>query len=648
MLQPSNNTVKGTKCWQNRQLLRVSGTSAFASTDSKTSTSTVHLQSEVPESSLFTHENVVQSWTPKKADGRSPFLATASLIGKIESLAVVRMEGSLETYELTIKGDAEDTVSNAIRKLETLDDTMAHPANVHNYAVLEGDTSVKLQFLPLKEIPDSRLKTTLLATQSPFYKSLRRMYVTVMIKNGEIAQVHTNVRTEADEHLWRDHSFTIQFPSSQGPNIPTVKTTPIGRWVEESSTTPVVDPFVPRTHTEDYIEQQPRPPSPKPSPPKQSTKRARVVKGAKETASPIGLARANTSQIQSQQSSALDDLAQLQTTVSKVRSELGNEPPASSLPINQSSNFHSRPAEKMAAHASTTLAPTTNSSSSQLSTIQTHIIRAPAQQPPPILPPWMPLPQANPRPQEPNHRGWDNNVVTSSGQGNGTLIDLGQPSSNHPKKQLKGKKHYTMNQRKPQVIAGEHALVKKFQETTMGMLRSAVARPGVELTVNIGRILIDHHTIPTDFRKQPFEFKEWPYAVGVLKTEFTRMLTTESSDASNILNTKLSQGRRLFVEQPIQRKVTYIVECQTKSKEHVSIEVNENKRFKIRGPTYQNGAINWHFVKRAWDAQLVLTSEKFIGGNYLQEVCLSPLYPPASARMTFVSFAPALVCRSLH
>lgn len=194
-----------------------------------------------------------------------------------------------------------------------------------------------------------------------------------------------------------------------------------------------------------------------------------------------------------------------------------------------------------------------------------------------------------------------------------------------------------MNQRKAQTVVTTVANIKELQQALTDMLSGAVLRPAVELRVNIGRILIDRSTIPNNFRIGTFNSQKWTDASHGLTTEFTEMLTSKSSDAMDILELKAKHGRRVFDAAVVQRRVFYSIQCQTKSNECLSIEITEDKTFRIRSAGVLHGAVNWHFVQRAWDARLVLSSDEFIGGDYTQEVRVRTLLSPRHSAIRSVT-----------
>ena len=575
------------------------------------SAQTNQARSDSRETKLIDHENHYNYWTPSKQDnqGRIIFHLLPTVLGKIETITSVRIKES--QGRLILMGDTEEATSKAIQKLNVIEETMAYQPITHNYFALEGAFSIKLRMVSLKDVPDPRLKTTLLSPHSPYYKSLASCRIVAMVKDGIVCQVYPSARSDNATYLWQGHELSMQ--SSSEPMSNATAMALMTEWVDATSNAaPMMeDAFVPSNDFDISMRQRNEPPSPIPPPEKVSTKKVRKVKGATETLQPAKApTAAATSRFQSNSVGMFTEPSELQTAISECTgAEPENRLFATGEPLRQSS-----------ADLATQEVPFRSQAT------QLPVVEGLTRQPPAIRGPFMPAPaEALSTIYQPPSRNWENHPVLPEDTAV-PLIDTGQAStSSQFDKVQKDKKHNTMSQRKPQIVAGDTAYVTKFQKDVVDILTSVVARPGMQLHVNIGRILIDRSTISHDFRKKSFDINEWTNATNGLRTEFTGMLTSKSSDSTDILNIKLKQGRRLFVEAPVQRKVIRIVECQTKNNERITIEINDNKEFKIRSSQIMNGAINWHFVQRAWDAQLVLSSEDFIGGEYIQEVRLLSL-----------------------
>lgn len=437
---------------------------------------------------------------------------------------------------------------------------IAYPTKMFNYPVLEGikDTTIMLQMTALKDLNDRRLSTTLLGPQSPLIKTLRGALVIVMIIDGEVVQIKENARPESRAVLWQGHVYksfgerdvlSISIEAGEGSD-PKAPDTPIGKWVEKSSFAPMVDPFSPTWVSGNPVDVDQ--PLVKLSP-KKLTKRVRAAKGNTENTVP---------------NASLPNNEQHQDTV------LGAQ----------------RHRDKMdSAHEE------------QLDGQQySRLLK-----PPRIEPPFMPAPSTV-RSNNKITNQWESNVVGSGRAVKDGLLDLSQSVRDTKiTDQAEGKRHRTMNQQKPSahLIGSTHVFTRTFETATLEILNLALHRGApVRLMVSIGRILINHQTFPTEFKRKPFAPKDWNSAfpaTDVNHVEFTEMLlrpyvlsgrpsadclsrlTTRSSDAESILDIKLSQGRRLFVEQAIDRTIRYVFHCQSSANEQVSVEVDEGGAFEV-------------------------------------------------------------------
>lgn len=203
----------------------------------------------------------------------------------------------------------------------------------------------------------------------------------------------------------------------------------------------------------------------------------------------------------------------------------------------------------------------------------------------------------------PSSATW-NVVVRSSKSGN--LVDISVPNegcardeatvvaANVQDKSITAKTPVfknMMNQRKAPTqafVGGDTALVKTFEGIIASLLLSARPRTGrVGFTVDIGRLLINQQYASSEFKNRIFKTSEFSLVLPRGETTdfepmFTNMLTARSAEAESILNVLMSQGRRLFQQQPISRRVTYQFTCQAKDGDQIIIEYDQNKEFNVR------------------------------------------------------------------
>lgn len=568
------------------------------------------IQQVSPGKALIDHEGHCDHWIPSQPfdHNGSSFCFPPTILGKVERISSVRIKELKDS--LTIIGDTKEATANAMRKLNVIEDIMAHHTITQNYVVLEGATSFALQMVSLRDIPDTRLKTTLLSPLSQYYDSLANCRVVAMVKDGTVCKVHSSIRRNNNDatYLWQGHKLSIQ-PTCQGL-LKTPAYSTIADWIATSNAAPIMNPFALSNDEAELVEQRTKPPFPIPYAEKVSTKKIRRVKDAIETTL----------------------LNQTSTAISQLESSTSANVAVPSEAQKSTAEFQSAGSEN---REFTTekggLATEEVFVRSQASPQQN--VESLDSQPPAICGPFMPPPLSTPSTvYQVTSRNWEGNTVLP-GKAAVPLIDTEHESTSSQNQRVQRHEQYkTMNQRKAHTVAGNTIHIKKIEQEMLNMLKSAVCRPATQLHVIVGRILIDGGTIQRDFRKHAFDIMEWTKAATGLRTEFAGMLTSKHSDVMDILNIKLIQGRRLFVEEPTRSRVVYVIKCQTKSNESIVIEIDDENKFKIGGSRVTNGAVNWHFVTRAWDAQMVLSSEELVGGDYVQEVCLiSPQKRPSYA-----------------
>ncbi len=217
----------------------------------------------------------------------------------------------------------------------------------------------------------------------------------------------------------------------------------------------------------------------------------------------------------------------------------------------------------------------------------------------------------------------------------GQLIDISTPIEEKVQDPHTASKHSlkrTMNQKAPshKLPASNIALLKSFDDQITQLLNMVLGFQGpIDLEVGLGRLLIDPDKGSNEFKDKAFNASEWSSAFSTtsstnpnpnpLETVFTPRLTTSSSDAQSILEIDLSHGRKLFNLPEVGRKVSYILVCKTKEEKQISIDVAEDRTFKVLGSKVFVGALDWHFPKRSFDARLSLNVHEFLLRDYHQQ-----------------------------
>ena len=522
------------------------------------------------------------------------------ILRKIEKICSVRIEDSQD--HLQIIGDKKEDILEAIEKLNVLEKARAYRMLSHNYLVLEGAIPCELCMVALKDVPDPRLSTTLLSPFSPYYRSLTICRVVVMVQNGMTCMIRS-IPYENDQnasYLWQGHRLSIQSPVQDSS-----ASSAISLWITNNSMS-VTDPLT----TENEFTTSPRqcdqladalaPPSTPLSTGGTSTKKIRKIKGAVSNSQP---AQAPISAKSSIRPSTFPNSVRLINVENISRGDRVDEPENR---YTTTEKLSQRPANEGIPGEVPFQSPVSRDISCQ---------PAFSNEPCSSLPSTMPSSVCQDVPQD-----WERTSVPPD-KTSDIVLDDRHISKGRSIDNVQGPRRYNvMNQRKAQTVVTKVANIKESQQTLTDMLSGAVLHPAVELRVNIGRILIDRSTIPNNFRTGTFNSQKWTDASHGLTTEFTEMLTSRNSDAMDVLELKGKHGRRVFDAAVVQRRVFYSLQCQTKSNECLSIEINEDKTFRIRSAGVLHGAVNWHFVQRAWDARVVLSSDEFIGGDYTQEV----------------------------
>ena len=162
-----------------------------------------------------------------------------------------------------------------------------------------------------------------------------------------------------------------------------------------------------------------------------------------------------------------------------------------------------------------------------------------------------------------------------------TVTDSLQQNSKSKSRVLK----HTMNQKKAPTKAltgGDTALVKSFEEATIHLLDLALPRTGrIDFAVEFGRLLINQQCGWSELINRSFKTSELSSVLPKRRTAgfepiFKNMLTACSFEAESIVNLRLSQGRRIFQQQPASRKITYVLSCKAKGGDQVVVEIDEN------------------------------------------------------------------------
>ena len=592
------NKNQGPELLEDDDITRISGThpSLTPAAWNKSRMQTLKPNGGVP---AIEHGKIIRRWSPGSEHEGHRSELSPQLLGRIADLCGCRIEHASDSAELLIEADRERVIEQVISKLEQVNkmrvslvcsagrlrtftpgstltrtvskrqvqsitdrpqvDEMSFP-RIHSFYVLEGETSVDLQLTALKDLKDKRPFTTLLPKGSPV-KSVRHLCVLDLVKSPGI--VHVNIEPATSNQgfrLWKDHvsnynqaSGLIATKTAEEPN------TPIDQWVSEVPDTDVqVDAFRPESTVEvqrsvdaSMMYKGLLSPTKKPN-----TKRDRTARG-----NPNAFHEAFTE---------------------FRRGDKGNE-------VRKQGN--------VARSGDNPLAEIVSTGEEGESRCQ----------PPSIEPPYMP---SLPSSKTPSKTSWQPTpdlstwTVVVRNSKSGDLIDASAPNEgcakdkamvviDHLQDTTKGTARdlkRTMNQRKAPTQAcfgGDTALVRNFEDTVTQLLVLALPRTGrIGLAVDIGRLLINQQYGLSEFKKRSFKTSEFSSVLPKgrptdFEPIFTNILTARSSDAESIVNLRLSGGRRLFQQEPISRRVTYVFDCKAKGGDRVTVESDGKGDFRV-------------------------------------------------------------------
>lgn len=357
-----------------------------------------------------------------------------------------------------------------------------------------------LQMRTLRELKDRRLNTTLVPPSYPAIKHLGSHLTVIMIQQGvEITVDESGLPNPSKQCLlWKDHDFKLCVAGSTNPPeedlappSPKVSSVPLAngsvptqvpkvdQWIKQSASGILENAFSPpaitkenRSSTHEAIVQ---PPVERPAPPP----RKRHAKSRK----PAGVSA--DAQAPVQVPIPVKDDSTESTTASP------HEVPRIEAPPMEPPHMEPPP-------------------------IEPHPI-----EPPPIEPPFMPI-EAN-TPTQSEYGGsdpsWEKQVVNTGRAGQ--LVDDSLPRFNVKDRiqstdEIQSREfRHTMNQRKSASGAGNSkgdfvALLKEFELATISILELAQNAQGpIHVRMEIGRIMINHLSGSSEYKKKLFSVGDW-------------------------------------------------------------------------------------------------------------------------------------------
>lgn len=226
------------------------------------------------------------------------------------------------------------------------------------------------------------------------------------------------------------------------------------------------------------------------------------------------------------------------------------------------------------------------------------------------------------------------------------LIELAEHSghsetrSAHGGKQSQEEHIAGQEDKTPTQKQNNNSLQRSESKDLLAILEQARLYTGeVRLRMNVGRLFIDPQSTTKRICDRQFSESEWksiaqnqsvsfvfserlgsssvPHA---LQIDSRIRITSKDVEAESIVSIKVAKGRQIFSESPQERHVSYELVCETTTGEKIIIEISDAKYPTVRGQDLSVGAINLHYAKRAWDAQIAVVASDLIVGRYEAEV----------------------------
>lgn len=441
---------------------------------------------------------------------------------------------------------------------------------IHSFHVLEDETSVGLQLTALSDLDDKRSVTTLLQKDLPI-KSFRSLCVLVLVKGSKIVQVKLKPATsDQGSHLWNDLvSNCVQAQELIATKTPKESKNSIDKWVSEINVSDMqVDAFRPESVVKvqqsidvGIVYKEPLSPTKK-----TTTKRARTARRNFEAfkESFVGSQNGHDGKEAATQESVTSfrDYQSTRNVSTDKASDSHHQPPSIkppfmpplAMPLRSLPKTPSMTSQQLILSSSSCNLVVRDSKSGSLIDMSV-----------------------------PNEKRDQGNKPESEAM---IVIDSLQDTTRFKARDLK----YTMNQRKDSTQAfarGNTALVKSFEETSIHLLALALPRTGrIGFAVDVGRLLISHQCGSSEFNYRSFKTSGFSSVLPKGRTTcfepmITNVLTARSSEAESIVNILLSQGKRLFLQQPASRKVTYVFNCKAKGGDRIVVEFDESGDFNV-------------------------------------------------------------------
>ncbi|KAL8795559.1 MAG: hypothetical protein Q9195_001980 [Heterodermia aff. obscurata] len=556
---------------------------------------------------------------------------------RIGSLTGCSVSQRLDGPGLLVKGTNFIDIERAIAKLNVLS-SMMHQRSlapvIHNFPVTEGEINISLQMVALRELCDRRLTTTLVS--SDLVKRLPNQLIVVMNKSGQIYPDFSNFKAarsfEIESILWKDvpyasigrKAFSLHADSLSDKEEPAVAITAtvaegsyrtLADWIESSAAAgPIAtDPFmpIPSKHSDqeqefsnkgsvsDVIEQNL---GTKISPRKRPTKGRKAKGGVVDAVSQPAESLADSDKLES----VKEESSQISKASEKIFTMHATTVPIIGTELETAS--------------------VTNSSGPR-NTYAQELAQLQFPDAPSIQPPYMPAMSTTSgyTSVSSSQPAWARARVAGN---EGNLISLNPPTTSNETKAKNSNSQdlrFTMKQRKAPPtngpFPGETSVLKQYDDGAAQLLSMARTIQGqIKLEVIIGRLMIDHQSGSSEFKKRTFAVGQWPTvflnasAPARPRSFITNRLTSFGSDADFISQLKLPSGRSMFTPEPCERAAFYRFKCFSTLNAHSTmvVDIYEDQTLKLQSTDLLNGALDLHFAKRYWDARIAVTTNQSV------------------------------------
>ena len=193
----------------------------------------------------------------------------------------------------------------------------------------------------------------------------------------------------------------------------------------------------------------------------------------------------------------------------------------------------------------------------------------------------------------------------------------------------------------------KNSLSSRMRKAISGILRHAKAleQNKAVLEVLIGKCYVDCRTVPGTFRPTGLYKAPEPFSVGDWGTMFrtcgqgdkasslfSRNITSLWMDAKFIQDMTESMSEPLFQrDADSSERVFFLVRCRNeKAGEDMSVEIEQDGRFTVRGFEATVGCASVHYLRRKWDAAFLVTEalelkhQQHSLGEFIENISIRP------------------------